>query len=99
MAIFSMPTDLQPLVTRVYISAFTSQMLGLLIVSVIGLATSLGTLLADRTPVASVLGQNLQLQKTGSARISDMELGDIDNRFTARPHRVHRVPSSASRAI
>ncbi|KAH8907444.1 MFS general substrate transporter [Coniochaeta sp. PMI_546] len=95
MAIFSMPTDLQLLVTRVYVSAFTSQVLGLLIVSIIGLVTSLGTLLADRTPVASLLGQNLQPQKTTSARTSDMELGDIDG-FTARPPRVHRLLSSAS---
>ncbi|OIW30531.1 MFS general substrate transporter [Coniochaeta ligniaria NRRL 30616] len=99
MAIFSMPPDLQPLVTRVYVSAFSSQMLGLLIVSIIGLVTSIGTLLSDRTPVASLLGQNLQPQKTGSARTSDMELGDIDRRFTARPARIHRLPSSASRAL
>jgi hypothetical protein len=98
MAIFSLPSELQPPVTRVYISAFTSQMFGLLIVSGIGLVTSLGTLLADRTPVASLLGQHLQPQKTSSARTSDMELGDIDNHFTARPPRVHRLPSSASRA-
>lgn len=100
MAIFSMPADLQPRVTAVYVSAFTSQMLGLLIVSVVGLVASLGTLLADRTPVASLLGrQGLQRQKTGSARTSDMELGDLDHgRFTARPARVQRIPSSASRA-
>ena len=99
MAIFSLPTDLQPLVTRVYVSAFTSQMLGLLIVSIIGFFISLGTLLADRTPVASLLGQHLQPQKTGSTRTSDMELGDVDHCFTAHPPRVHRLPSSASREL
>lgn len=99
MAIFSMPEDLQPVVTRVYIAAFTWQMLGLLIISVIGLLTSLGTLLSDRTPVASLLAQHLQPQKSGSARTSDMELGDVDRRFTARPARVLRLPSSASRGI
>ncbi|KAB5559884.1 major facilitator superfamily domain-containing protein [Coniochaeta sp. 2T2.1] len=79
MAISSLPADLQPQVTEVYVSAFTSQMLGLLAVTVIGFVTSLGTLLADTTPVASLLGQHLQPQKTASARTSDMELGDIDS--------------------
>jgi hypothetical protein len=99
MAIFSLPTETQPLVKDVYIQAFSSQMFGLLIVSVIGFVTSVGTILADRTPIASLLGQHLQPQKTGSARTSDMELGDVDRRFTARPPRVHRLPSSASRVI
>jgi len=99
MAIFSFSPEIQSLVKDVYISAFSSQMLGLLIVSVVGVVTGLGTLLADRTPVASLLGQHLHPQKTGSARTSDMELGELDCRFTARPARVHRLPSSASGVI
>ena len=99
-AIFSFSPDIQPLVRDVYVSAFSSQMLGLLIVSLIGLVVGLGTLLADRTPVASLLGQReVHPQKTGSARTSDMELEEIDCRFTARPARVQRLPSSASGVI
>lgn len=96
MAIFSLPTETQPLVKDVYVQAFSSQMLSLLIASLIGVVTSLGTLLADRTPVASLLAQNPQPQKPGSARTSDMELGDINSHSTARPLRVLRLPSSAS---
>lgn len=99
MAIFSLSPEAQPIVKAVYIQAFSSQMLSLLTASAIGFVTSLGTLLADRTPVAVLLGQNHQAQKSASARTSDMELGDINSHFTARPHRVHRLPSSASRAI
>jgi hypothetical protein len=99
MAVLSLESEsLQSLVKSVYTQGFTSQMLGLLVVSVIGLVTSFGTLLADRTPVAVVLGQqHIHQQKTGSARTSDMELGDMNRHYTTHPPRVFRLASSASR--
>jgi hypothetical protein len=99
MAIFSFAPEIQSLVKDVYMLAFSSQVRGLLIVSIVGFASSVGTLLADRTPVAALLGQQIQPPKTASARTSDMELGQVDHRLTTRPPRVHRLPSSASLLI